>query len=32
MKKLNNYLRGIDKRGSLTTDQYKKIQVIGSSP
>ena len=29
---INDYLKSLEKSGSLTTDQYKKINTIGSRP
>ena len=31
-RRINDYLKGLEKSGSLTTDQYKKIKAIGSRP
>ena len=31
-KCINNYLKGLEKSGSLSSDQYKKIKAIGSRP
>ena len=32
MKKINNYLKRLEKSGSLSTEQYKKIKAVGSRP
>ena len=31
-RRINDYLQSLEKSGSLTTDQYKKIKEIGSRP
>ena len=31
-RRINDYLKSLEKSGSLTTDQYKKIKAIGSRP
>ena len=31
-RRINNYLKSLEKSDSLTTDQYKKIKAIGSRP
>ena len=31
-RRTNNYLKSLEKSGSLTTDQHKKIKAIGSRP
>ena len=31
-KNINNYLTRLEKSGSLSTEQYKKIKAVGSRP
>ena len=31
-KNINNYLKRLEKSGSLSTEQYKKIKAVGSTP
>ena len=31
-RRMNDYLKSLEKSGSLATDQYKKIKAIGSRP
>ena len=31
-KNMNNYLKRLEKSGSLSTEQYKKIKAVGSRP
>ena len=31
-KNINNYLKRLEKSGSLSTEQYKKIKAVGSRP
>ena len=31
-RRINDYLKSLEKSGSMTTDQYKKIKAIGSRP
>ena len=31
-RRINDYLKSLEKSGSLTTDQYKKIKAIGNRP
>ena len=31
-KNINNYLKSLEKSGSLSTEQYKKIKAVGSRP
>ena len=31
-RRINDYLKSLEKSGSLTTDQYKTINAIGSTP
>ena len=31
-RRINDYLKSLEKSGSLTTDQFKKIEAIGSRP
>ena len=31
-RRINDYLKSLDKSGSLTTHQFKKIEAIGSRP
>ena len=31
-RRINDYLKNLDKLGSLTIDQYNKIKAIGSRP
>ena len=31
-RRINDYLKSLEKSGSLTTNQYKKVKAIGSRP